>query len=254
MIQLIVTDLDNTLLDGNKEVSRYSLQVLRKCQRKGIVIAFATARPERATWRMRGSLQPDYIISNNGATINRKDEVLYNHIIRPDIVDSLLAELVKMDDVTCITVEAGNCLFSNFTGGSWDNENWNVVFSDFQKPLDRPVPKLSLESENIQAVRTLIAAYKDLHFYNNSGQNWSQVMHVNSTKMNAVQYISSFTGIPVQNIAAFGDDFNDIDMIQSCGIGIAVENANERVKQAADDICPGNKENGVAKWLNCHLL
>ena len=254
MIQLIVTDLDNTLLNDHKEVSRYSADILKKCREKGILIAFATARPERATQSMQKSIRPDYVIANNGATISHKGAAIYNKAIEPDILEDLLQKLGTLEDVACITVEAGDCLYTNFSAVPWDNENWNTVYHDFHQPFEKPVPKVSVESGNMQAVRTLIAAWPHLHLYHNSGENWCQIMHEDATKMNAVRRIASLARIPAANTAAFGDDFNDIDMIRCCGIGIAVANATETVRQAADHICAANNEDGVAKWLNGHLL
>lgn len=254
VVQLIVTDLDNTLLNAKKEISPYYRDIIRRCQEKGFLFAFATARPERATHVLRGAMQPDYILANNGATIHRIDKVIHQKVIEADVLQRLLLELTAMPDVTHITVEAGDCLYANFAGGPWDNENWNLTHHSFREPLDKPVPKLSVESRNAEALHELISDFPNLHLYHNSGEDWFQIMHVDASKMNAIRYISSLMHIPVQNIAAFGDDFNDIDMIQNCGIGIAVAGATEAVKQAADGICAGNHEDGVAKWLSEHLL
>ena len=54
-------------------------------------------------------------------------------------------------------------------------------------------------------------------------------------------------------IAVFGDDFNDIGMLRLCGRGIAMENAIAEVKQAADEICLSNEQDGVARWIAAQL-
>ena len=59
--------------------------------------------------------------------------------------------------------------------------------------------------------------------------------------------------ISQEQIVAFGDDYNDIDMLQSCGIGVAVGNALEEVKRSADRVCGSNDEDGVAHWLSENL-
>lgn len=85
--------------------------------------------------------------------------------------------------------------------------------------------------------------------YSNNGEDWCQVMHKDSTKMNAIRKIAELLSVKIENIVAFGDDSNDIEMIRSCGIGVAVENAIDSVKQAADYICCNNDNDGVAKWI-----
>lgn len=254
MIKLIITDLDKTLLNDKKEVTDYTAEVLKKCQTKGIKVAFATARPERATMNFQQSFQPDYIISNNGATISCKGKTIYNNFIPTDIGNMLISTLIAMNDVVCLTVEAGTCLYTNYNGEPWDTENWNPIYNDFSKPLKISIPKVSIECKNIDPITELVAKYPNLHLYFNSGENWSQVMHIDSTKMRAIHYLSKGLGIKDQNIVAFGDDFNDIEMLQQCGKGIAVENGIESVKQVADCICRSNNDDGVAKWIETNLF
>lgn len=55
-------------------------------------------------------------------------------------------------------------------------------------------------------------------------------------------------------MVAFGDDFNDIGMLKLCGKGIAMENAIQQVKDIADEICPSNENDGLAKWIEKHCL
>ena len=61
-------------------------------------------------------------------------------------------------------------------------------------------------------------------------------------------------GIAVENIAAFGDDTNDIGMLRAAGIGVAMQNAISEVKAAADEICGECDEDGVAVWLEANAL
>lgn len=79
-------------------------------------------------------------------------------------------------------------------------------------------------------------------------------MHKQATKINGINVIAKQYGISIDEIAAFGDDYNDINMIESCGMGIAVSNAINEVKNAADEICSGNDDDGVAKWLEENIL
>ncbi len=254
MIKLIITDLDNTLLNDVKVISSYSSEILRECQRKGIKFVFATARPERATKIIQKSFQPDYIISNNGATISHGDNVIFNNVIDTEIGNSVLADLSEIGEVTCLTVEAGKCLYTDYSGKPWDNENWNPVHFDFSKSFDEDIVKISTECKKTELLDNLILKYPSLHLYHNNGEDWSQIMHINSTKMNAINYLAKILNTHISNIAAFGDDFNDIDMIKNCGIGIAVGNAVDSVKQVADFICLTNNDDGVAEWIKANIL
>ena len=60
--------------------------------------------------------------------------------------------------------------------------------------------------------------------------------------------------IPLDAVVGFGDDRNDIPLLSACGWGVAVANALPEVKNAAREVCPSNEEDGVARWLEAHLL
>lgn len=254
MHKIIVTDLDNTLLNSRKEVTPYSAQILRKCQEKGILTAFATARPERATAGFRTLFQPDYIISDNGATISCNGKIIFYNPIAPDITNTLLTALSSMKNVLCITAEAGDCLYINQKDKFIDPENWNLVYHDFTCKLDAEVCKFSIQYTNIDEIHQLISRYPGLHLYTNSNEDWCQVMEQKSTKFNAIQYIAAKSNISIEDVLAFGDDYNDVEMLSKCGTGVAVANANEEARKQADFICESNDNDGAARYIEQHYL
>ena len=60
--------------------------------------------------------------------------------------------------------------------------------------------------------------------------------------------------VPLPATAAFGDDLIDIAMMEESGLGVAVANANPKVLGIADEVCPANNDDGVAQWIESHLL
>jgi len=79
-------------------------------------------------------------------------------------------------------------------------------------------------------------------------------LHEEAGKSKAVAALADHWGISIKDVVAFGDDTNDIDMLRHCGIGVAMGNAIDEVKSAADDICDTNENDGIAKWLEKHVL
>ena len=73
-------------------------------------------------------------------------------------------------------------------------------------------------------------------------------------KMNAIEILSERQNISLSEIVAFGDGFNDLEMIKYCGTGIAMENAPDTVKMFSKNICGNNNEDGVAKWIEKNIL
>lgn len=252
-IKLIVTDLDNTLLTSRKTISDYTAGVLNRCKQHNIRFAFATARPERAVTRFFPAIEPDYIISNNGATITHSSTLLYNKTIAADTSAALLHLFHKMSEVSALTAEVGHCLYASYDSTSWE-EGWNPVYHDFTTIPQGDIVKISTECSDVAIVRGILARYPELHLYENSGEAWQQIMQRDATKMNAIRVIAAEMAVSPHQIIAFGDDYNDIDMLTHCGIGIAVDNAIAAVKQAADFICGSHDEDGVACWLETQVL
>ena len=82
----------------------------------------------------------------------------------------------------------------------------------------------------------------------------AMIMNKDATKSKAVAALAAHWGITKSEIAAFGDDLNDIDLLNHVGISVAMANALNDVKAAADHLCDTNDNDGVAKWLEENLL
>jgi hydroxymethylpyrimidine pyrophosphatase-like HAD family hydrolase len=79
-------------------------------------------------------------------------------------------------------------------------------------------------------------------------------MNKKATKWNGITELLKYYSAKQEDTISFGDDDVDIEMTEKCGIGIAVENGNERIKSKAKFICGSNNEDGIAKWLEAHYL
>lgn len=178
-IKTIVTDLDRTLLRTDKTISSYTADVLNRCRKRGIKVVFATARAVRLTKRFCETFEPDAIIADNGALIDSNGTLIHKIDIPRDIINSIISELVKCEKVSCITVETGASILSNYTGEPWDNDwnAWNMIYTDFLQDISLPVTKFSVECKDVEWLNKLIDGYPELHIYSNSGEDWSQIMH-----------------------------------------------------------------------------
>ena len=252
--KLIVTDLDGTLLTDKKQISAYTAEILNKVREKEIQVAFATARPRRSTAKIRSLFEPDFIIANNGATIYFGEISEKNILIEKEIATKLIEEFMNDDGIKGISVETGVGMLSNYSDFSWDKEGWNSNYYDFTKGFDFETPKISFECEDVEVIQQLVDSLPSLHMYPNHGEHWIQIMDKRSTKLNGIKYICDKMGISLENVVFFGDDYNDVEMLEACGTGVAVENALSDAKMAADFICGSNNDDGVAKWIEDNLL
>ena len=81
------------------------------------------------------------------------------------------------------------------------------------------------------------------------GERWYSFLPTGSGKTAAIRALSDLSGIGIEDIVAFGDDSNDVEMLKLCGIGVAVANAVPEALESADEVTLSNDEDGVAKWL-----
>lgn len=255
-IRMIVTDLDRTLLRKDKSISDYSRAIINTCHQNGIMLVFATARPERAISQLQMNPLLSYVIANNGATVISGTECIQNIIIPENIKHSLIARFLADSRIKSMTVEAGGFLYTNDKEHSfWSLEaDWNAVVTDFSTPKKESAPKISVECDDPEIVLNITRDYPEVCLLPNTGEAWSQIMHRDASKFNAVSFIANLAGVAIEDIISFGDDYNDVEMLQKCGVGVAVENAVADAKLAADFICGSNDNDGVAKFLENHVL
>ena len=254
-IKMIVTDLDRTLLQSDKTISDYTAKALARCREKGIKVVFATARPLRLIQDYLAKIPVDAVIANNGATVVIDNETVCEHNIATDVKDAILHDLAFEPAITRMSAESGNHLLSGYEPPKMlvNSNRWNAIRTDFTKTVTAPLCKISVHCDTPKIPLSIVAKYPSLHVYSVTGEDLYSILDEHSSKSNGIKDISKRFGISNAEIAAFGDDYNDIEMLQSCGIGVAVENALNEAKAAADYICGSNDEDGVAKWIEGNL-
>ena len=251
MIKMIVVDLDDTLLRTDKTISAYTKEVLQKVREKGVKTAFATARGAISIERFIPLELFDARINMSGACAFIDNECVYDRTIAPALMEPFLQKLTELGLAAAAEIDSVH--YANFDV----YEKWPYIH-DFQISDFSCLPgnayklyAVIKDPQQVETITPLIA--KELYFVV-SKDNLLMVMHKEATKMNAIDAVAKVCGIARSEIAAFGDDILDIEMLSLCGTGIAMENALDEVKQVADYICPSNDEDGVAKWLDEHLL
>ena len=90
--------------------------------------------------------------------------------------------------------------------------------------------------------------------YFKSNPNFLEIVPTNVSKGNTLKVLIEQLEIKQDEVIAIGDDENDISMIRFAGLGVAMENAKESVKEIADYITSSNEENGVGKVINKFML
>jgi len=249
MLKMIVTDLDDTLLRSDKTISDYTLKVLREAQKKGIVVAFATARSESVCNRFIGLVKPDAVISGSGAVISFNNAVIYKCFMDKDTTNELLSLLLNHPGVGSITVDTDIGFFVNRPLDNPDSDYHGAKYTDFREGLPCGSYKITPEIFDDKTINEILAAFPTVGATKFSGENWVRFADKTANKFEGIKILAAHIGINLKDIAAFGDDYSDIEMIRGCGFGIAVSNAIKEVKAVSDHVCGSNDNDGAAKWL-----
>ena len=125
---------------------------------------------------------------------------------------------------------------------------------DFSKGLDCDAYKITVEIEQETTANRIASDFPTVDVIPFSGEGWYRFADKNADKWHGVKALAVNLGLKFADIAAFGDDHNDVEMLRNCGIGVAVANAIDEVKATADYVCDANDNDGVAKWLEENVL
>lgn len=248
-IHTIIVDLDRTLLHTDKTVSPYTIAVLQECKSRGMQIMVATARPLRTAKLYCEMINADAMVVSNGARIicgSRQTD----HAIRPQTAVSLLNAFKRHPHLR-LTLETGDVAYSNKPIADYE-----TVLSDDLAHIAQSEGALKIlvgldQPNTLDLVKKLLT--DDLYFTVANG-HLLQIMDRSATKWNGIQAMLNSSNCLPEETAYFGDDHDDLEPIQKCGMGIAVSNAIDEVKAAADFIAESNDADGVAKFIRHRLL
>ena len=252
-IKAIFIDLDGTLLRHDLSISDLDRLAVEKANHHGIEIILASGRPARAIAQTSSLLGIGrYIIASNGGSIMdlKNDEIISYYPLSMDMV----REIVK------IAYEHG-ATPTVYSAKKWFVEKYDlnveievdragikpevVSFSSINDPIikvlviSKQFPSKYIESK-IEAVSTSHLEW----FY--TYPEYLEVMAINASKGNARDFLLDMLEISKDQTIAIGDGDNDYALIKGAGIGVAMANGSEKVKQIAAYITSSNEKNGVA--------
>ena len=255
-MKLLLFDLDGTLLDDQKKISPRTLTTLHKCREKGILIGVSTSRSEQNSLAYLSELEPDILISSGGSLIKKNHEYIYKNEISADEVREMINVMRSVCGAECeITIDTVTHHYWNYkVDPRKSDRNWGEsIYSNFND-FDQAALKICVEIFEEYKAAVLKEFFPNCDCIRFSDGFWYKFTKSGSIKENAVQRISSHCNIPLEDIVAFGDDFADVGMLKLCGLGIAMGNAIDEVKQIADFVIGTNNEDGIAEYLEKSIL
>ncbi|MBE5963283.1 MAG: HAD family phosphatase [Lachnospiraceae bacterium] len=265
--QMLVLDIDGTLTNSKKEITRETKEAILDIQKKGYKVVLASGRPTPGIEAIAEQLELErygnYILSFNGAKIINcaTKEVIYQKVL-PDGVIPLLYEEAVQNGVGIITYEgesiiAGTPIDSYMEIESRINGIPIREVNNFAEYVNFDVNKCLMTGEP-EHLERLEKKLKDkfngaLSIYR-SEPFFLEIMPSNVDKAQTLLKLLSALGLTSEQMICCGDGFNDISMIECAGLGVAMENAQDLVKAACDYITLSNDNNGILHVIHKFIL
>ncbi|GAE84699.1 haloacid dehalogenase-like hydrolase [Bacteroides reticulotermitis JCM 10512] len=258
--KLLVLDVDGTLLDNSKEISKRTLAALVKVQQMGVRVVLASGRPTYGLMPLAKTLElgnyGGYILSYNGCqVINAKDgTLLFERRINPEMLP-YLEKKARKNGFSMFTYNE-NILVTNDPDNAHIQyeaqlNNLEIVREDnFSIAVDFAPCKCMLVSDDEETLVGLEEHWKrrlagTLDAFR-SESHFLEVVPCGIDKANTLGALMEMLGVKSEEVIAIGDGVCDVTMIQMAGIGVAMGNAQESVKRCAEMVTASNEEDGVA--------
>lgn len=265
--ELIVLDLDGTLTNSEKKITPKTLETLLRIQEKGKKAAIATGRPTPGATYIAKELQFDkfggYVLSYNGGLITNyaTSEIIYNKTIPAELIRPVYEEAIRIDAGIISygkdEIIAGNGIDKYIRIEAGINNLPVHEVDNFPDYITFPVNKCLLTGEpEHMAEAEMILKSKFGHCLNiyRSEPFFLEVMPQNIDKAYSLSKLLTHLRLDREQMICCGDGFNDLSMIKYAGLGVAMANAQDIVKEAADFITLSNDEDGVAYTIEKFML
>jgi Cof subfamily protein (haloacid dehalogenase superfamily) len=258
---LIALDLDGTLLTDDKTISPRTKQVITKVREQGHIVSISTGRPYRASIQYYQELNLNTAIVNfNGAFVHHPHDKSFGTYHSPlDLKTAkTVIETCEAFNVSNIMVEVIDDFYlrtfdevfvETFLAGQNPVEHGNLLHILKEDPT---CVLIHPQDHHVKQLRELlIDAHAEVIDQRVWGAPWNviEIVKAGMNKAVGLKKVADFYNIPPERIIAFGDEDNDLEMIEYAGHGIAMGNAIDELKTLANSVTRTNEEDGIALYL-----
>ncbi|WP_394231677.1 Cof-type HAD-IIB family hydrolase [Niallia oryzisoli] len=284
MIKLLALDLDGTLLDKGKYISKRNIDAILAAKQKGIEVVIATGRANFDAQNLFKDFPfTPWIIGTNGATIHNPSGELFHSV---PLEKSLAISMLKV-------LEENHLYYEAFIEGEICAPQYGqkLLFEEIAQ-LKKTEPEIDLDHFQLeveiqfgQSEFHFISSYQKLVETNSEIYNilaysfdedklkngWSQfsdipnitivqsgvhnfhLQHNQASKGNALTILARKLQIDLVDCAAVGDNYNDLSMLEIAGLSAAMGNADKEIQEVCDFVTKSNNEDGVAYFIEAFL-
>ncbi|MBI5975233.1 HAD family hydrolase [Staphylococcus canis] len=258
---LIIMDMDDTLMTKDNQMSKTTHEYLLKIQREGYRIALASGRPTEGMLPTAKALEMDinksYIMSYNGAqTIDLStQEVVSSQLIDKQSFDEII-DFCRKNGLFALTYHDGHIVYD----GSHEYMNIESELTglpmkkvdDLKSYIQEPVPKamgVDYEAHISELIQQLSDGFNEKVDATTSKPYFLEFMCKGVSKGAAIKNLAERLNLNTEHMIAFGDSQNDVEMFKHVGTSVAMDNASGAVKSHATMTTASNNDDGIVKAL-----
>ena len=263
MIKLVASDLDGTLLpEGTADIDPKIYEVIRGLQKAGITFVAASGRNYESVMSVFGSMEKELtVISDNGGYVAKGGVELYCNGFPKDLLQEVVA-LVRSVPNVWIMASAARGTYTDMNDPEyvrWIREGYktDIRVVDDLLAVEEPLIKVALYTYAKDAAKVAEPLCRQLGGRVSialAGERWVDIMMPGISKGEALSHIQQTLGVTREETAAFGDNGNDISMLQQAAESFAVANAREEVRAMAKHVLGDVSEGAVLEQLERFLV
>ena len=257
--KVFLIDSDGTLKNSNGVISAKNKDAIKQIKDSGDYAIICTARPRYHTIKvMKESKANNLIISFNGGEIYDLDnkKIVKSFFINKNITHKIIEDCFKLDIRVVISTEKFDFVTKEIRNKSQQLLNKTNFIDQLKKYKVQTIMVIDEKKEIVNTYKEKLKKSNKVTIINEKGkfddyyEDWFVVGNKNSNKGVATKNISDYLGVPLYNIIAIGNDYNDISMFKESGISFAVNNSDIDVKKNADHIVSSNEEDPIMDVVN----
>lgn len=254
-IKIIFSDIDGTLINSKEQLPANFGYMIEELAKRDIIFVAASGRSAVSIMNKLGEhylADNVYIVSDNGAIIMHKDRIIFQSGFEKDDLHEIIDGFQQLDDATIAATTAS----ISYVQSDHLIENPKYLteyFDDFEliddlKNIPHAIVNISSHSyehtsRNFNSEQ--LTKLREKHTIVQTGAQWIDAIPNNTNKGVAVKALTEKLGLSPDNVIAFGDYNNDIQMLQIAKKGYAMEAATDEVIAVADEIIGSNDDNSV---------
>lgn len=271
-IKAIFFDIDGTLLTSQGHIRHSTRQAIETAQRQGIFCGVATGRAPFEIQGLIHDLPIDVCVSYNGSLVEMADVSIYERTFSPQRLTEVIAYVsehqkqaifcTRDQKIGSLLIRIGHkAPFSH-----WIPELAKWLPLEHIQGLVRPFKRRTISKRFKRLLKSQDKVYQSVVLSTPKDETSIQqalpevdvlrsnpysvdIVPKDGNKIVGIQMFGRFTSISLEEMMVFGDHENDISMLQAVGIGVAMGNASERVKQSANYVTQSNQDDGICEAM-----